>query len=584
MAPGLDMDQVKATLERELPLGLSTSTMLQISSKLTAAYEEGLQKSTASMLASHIYHLPSGYEKGYFLSVDLGGSTLRVALVQLVGHKDAVRRGGALTVDQPKPMSIVEIKTWGGVQIEHLKTLTGDAFFDWIAVRIREVVVNKFGTKQTPILPLGLSWSFPIESTSIDSGKLQGMGKGFRVAEGLLGTDLKAHFMNAFSRQDLNISLEAIINDSLAALLSHAYVSPATRCALILGTGTNAAVSLPLSMLPNSKLHSNQPAEAREVLMNTELSMYGKDIYPVTKWDDELDAAMPRPGFQPLEYLIGGGYMGEIGRRLIVELRSQGLFQNMPTIWEKPYTLPTEVLANMEELRDENIPDNYNKISSTLPDLDLPVEDAMTLRKIADHISTRAANYCAIALHAMIKLRERGGESPSSHPEKNIVPIAFVGSVMEKYPRLLARSQQALDKLTEWTPESKDDQLRIVLEFAPESAIFGAAVSVAAALEKKLLNASSSGVAAPTSLPHTERSSNASTLLQPGSGMEEENKSLDSMMTNQKGAGEPQASEQPFGGAEEAGTSSPRKQPFWLRLKTFFHDIFHKMFSKKRQA
>ncbi|KAF3906263.1 Hexokinase-1 [Dactylellina cionopaga] len=584
MARNPELDHASAILENELPLESSTARMLEISRKLTAAYDEGLQRSTASMLASHIYHLPSGYEKGYFLAVDLGGSTLRVALVHLEGHKDAVRRGSVLDIDHPKPMSIVEIKSWSGAHVDQLKTLTGDAFFDWIAVRIGEVVVDKFGSKNAHCLPMGLSWSFPIENTSIDSGKVQGMGKGFCVAEGLLGTDLKSHFTNAFSRQGLTITLEALINDSLAALLSHAYVAPATRSALILGTGTNAAVSLPLSMLPSSKLHSNRPSGAEEVLLNTELSMYGTDIYPITKWDEALDAAMPRPGFQPLEYLIGGGYMGEIGRRIIVDFyQEEKILGEIPEIWRTPYSLPTEVLAIMEELPQDDMILTYHDIHHTLPLLKLTTADKRSLQLVAYHVSSRAATYCAIALHAMVQFREKGAKNLSSNPTNNIVPIAFVGSVMEKYPRLLKRTQQALDKLTGWTPGSDDNHMRIILEFAPESAIFGAAVAVAAALEKKTGTATSPVLVAPTSLPQTERSSNASTLLPTSQGLEEENKSLDSGMSRKLPKNH-SLQDPPFDGADEADGSPPLRQPFWLRFKTFLHTVFRKVFTKKRQG
>ncbi|EWC46196.1 hypothetical protein DRE_04574 [Drechslerella stenobrocha 248] len=351
MATGFE--QLKDALGKGLPMDSPISELLEISKKLTSAYEDQLEHSTACMLPSHIYHLPTGYEEGYYLSVDLGGSTLRIGLVHLAGRKTPVPREDAINKLESGPMSVVDMRTWIGSDIDTLKTLKGDKFFDWIALRVGEVVESRFGKNNTQVLPLGLSWSFPIESTSIDSGKVQGMGKGFVVAEDLLGTDLKTHFTNAFTRLDVKVTLEAVINDSLAALLSHTYVAPDTRCALILGTGTNAAVSLPLSMLPESKLaQSNftRPPDAQEVLVNTEVSMFGKGIFPVTEWDDALDAAMPRPGFQPLEYLVGGHYMGEIARRIIIGTSEKGcLFTTFPPLWKDPFTLSTEVLASMEK-------------------------------------------------------------------------------------------------------------------------------------------------------------------------------------------------------------------------------------------
>lgn len=130
-------------------------------------------------------------------------------------------------------------------------------------------------------------------------------------------------------------------------------MAPATRCALILGTGTNAAVSLPLGMLPDSKLvpsHSSRPSSAQEVLVNTELSMFGRDIFPITRFDEDLDSSQDRPGFQPLEYLIGGGYLGDVARRLILDgARQFGLFTNvLPSAWTRDNSISSEMLAIFE--------------------------------------------------------------------------------------------------------------------------------------------------------------------------------------------------------------------------------------------
>ncbi|KAK6534544.1 hypothetical protein TWF281_005858 [Arthrobotrys megalospora] len=589
-----ELSNLEEVLENELLASIPAEYMQGISTSLTAAYATGLKESTASMLPSHIYFLPSGQETGFYLAVDLGGSTLRVAIVHLEGYKDPSLRGSPIDPSNPRPMNIVVIRSWGGANVDHLKTLTGDVFFDWIADKIGEVVAEKFGKRMTDeLLPLGLSWSFPIESTAIDRGKIQNMGKGFRVAEELLGTDLKDHFQKAFKRQGLNISMEAIINDSLATLLSHAYVSPATRCGLILGTGTNTAMSLPLKMLPESKLlpsHANRPNGAREVLVNTELSMYGRGILPMTKWDTDLDAAMPRPGFQPLEYLIGGAYLGEIARLIIVDFQQKNLFEDIPSVWRtKPYSLGTEVLALLEERASDNLPTNYRELNEDYPDMAISESDAFALKTIAFQISSRAAKYCAISLHAIIKLRETVTTSPSSHPTEKIVPIAFVGTVMEKYPNLLRRTQDALDKLTGWQPTTFNKQ-RIVLEFSAESAIFGAAVAVAAALEKKinppvspfsLAPPSPFNIPTPLNFPPNERSSNASTLVGQGSSMEEESKPNPGKVPESVGTG---LQDPPFDntdGTHDGVTTPKPKEPFWRRIKAFIHSVFGKVFKKR---
>lgn len=49
---------------------------------------------------------------------------------------------------------------------------------------------------------------------------------------------------------------------------------------------------------------------------------------------------------------------------------------------------------------------------------------------------------------------------------------------MEKYPLLRERTQQVLDRIVGWTPQTTNKQ-RLLLEFSHESAIYGAAVAVA---------------------------------------------------------------------------------------------------------
>lgn len=142
-----------------------------------------------------------------------------------------------------------------------------------------------------------------------------------------------------------------MVNDTVAALLSHAYIAPATRFSLIMGTGLNAAVSLPISALPKNKIPATAPTNAQNVLINTELSMFGKGILPVTKWDGILNNAMERPDFQPFEYLVSGGYLGEILRLIVVEGASgKGPFKNtLPESWKEPYSVETAFLAALEQ-------------------------------------------------------------------------------------------------------------------------------------------------------------------------------------------------------------------------------------------
>lgn len=153
--------------------------------------------------------------------------------------------------------------------------------------------------------------------------------------------------------QNLDVSVDAIVNDGLATLLSCAYMDDTTRVALILGTGMNAAIHLPVSALSASKFGERPDewhAKAKHVLVNTELSMFGKNAFPTTRWDDFLNANHLRPDFQPFEHLCSGRYIGEIVRLVLMEaIGTTGLFKGQfPEKFTEPYSFGTDIVAFIE--------------------------------------------------------------------------------------------------------------------------------------------------------------------------------------------------------------------------------------------
>lgn len=180
------------------------------------------------------------------------------------------------------------------------------------------------------------------------------MGKGFLAEKGVLGQDLGEVIKTACRNRGLDVELQAILNDSTATLLSQAYAQPTTRFGLILGTGINIAAYLPVSSVSRAKFGARPDAwfaDARHVVVNTELGMFGRDgVLPVTRWDRALKAGHPRPEFQPLEQMVGGFYLGEICRLALVEaVEETGLLGGVvPPSLRTPYSLDTETLSCIE--------------------------------------------------------------------------------------------------------------------------------------------------------------------------------------------------------------------------------------------
>lgn len=334
----------------------------QLSRNLRKQLLQRLEADMECMLPSYSHQLPRGTEVGRFVALDVGGSTLRVALVELCGRMSNIG-------EESKIVSMRNFRI-----TPDIKALEGMAFFDWMAEKILETLSEELeqdGRSDGP-LPMSMAWSFPIEyvypsmftltyranlfprQTSLAGGKLQGMGKGFCACDGLLGRDLGDIVRTACLNRGLNVELRAIVNDSSACLLSESYNHPTTRFGLILGTGVNLAAYLPVSAIGRVKFGQRPPQwfeKATHVIINSEISMMGRDILPLTRWDRQLLANHARPEFQPLEHMVSGMYLGEICRLALVEaIETTGAFGGVvPASLQKPYSFSTETLSIIEK-------------------------------------------------------------------------------------------------------------------------------------------------------------------------------------------------------------------------------------------
>ncbi|KAK0628907.1 hypothetical protein B0T17DRAFT_588888 [Bombardia bombarda] len=468
----------------------------RFSERLKHQFREGLLSNPACMLPSYNSQLPSGHERGQYLALDVGGSTLRVALVEL--------RGRGVQGDESVIVQMDSFKIDNSI-----RSLRGNAFFAWMAERIIQTVSK--GSKQgqhahQPLL-MGLAWSFPIQQTSVKGGKLCGMGKGFLAADGLLGQDLGDIIKLACKQKGLHVELSAIVNDSGAALLSEAYISSSTRFGLILGTGVNIAVHLPVTTIGQSK-YGDRPdtwyEKASHVIVNTELGMFGKDILPLTRWDKLLSAAHPRPDFQPLEHLVSGYYLGEVCRLVLVEaIGSTGIFGGVvPPSLLVPYSLDTETLSIIEADSSPSFDAGRQIFASRHPSPDNTspsTVDIAVLRNLSSYISRRSASIVAASLFALWELKAeaeagflRGlgpGSAAESSPfaaetetEINIsqTMVAFNGSVIENYPGYRKNLQAYVDALVDDVAGGEAaTTTSIDLVAARESSLLGAAVALA---------------------------------------------------------------------------------------------------------
>ena len=135
------------------------------------------------------------------------------------------------------------------------------------------------------------------------------------------------------------LKISVMTNDTISTLASLAYsirALPNTRVVmgLLVGAGCNSAVPMKLTDLQESKIRHirEKDSDAVESVVSTEWTLRGatgplQELDIVTKWDTELDDHTDWPGFQPLEYMVGGRYIGEL-----VRIISYDWFKNIKAV------------------------------------------------------------------------------------------------------------------------------------------------------------------------------------------------------------------------------------------------------------
>lgn len=138
---------------KELEKHQSTERLLSMSAGLVQQIDQCCKGSAHAMLPSFVKDSRIGSETGNFLCLDIGGSTLRAALVSL--------RESNTTVGQSS--TIMDVRSWAITK--ELKGSSGKRFLGWIASTVAQMLRDSGVPKpreQTDVRA-SLTWSFPFE-------------------------------------------------------------------------------------------------------------------------------------------------------------------------------------------------------------------------------------------------------------------------------------------------------------------------------------------------------------------------------------------------------------------------------------
>ena len=301
---------------------------------LEGEFKRGLHRETNSnanvkMYPTHIkdapiHHKTLGHfaepEEGRFLALDLGGTNFRVILVEVEGSQ--------FHMDN-------EIYSLS----QDLMHGPGSQLFDYIADCLHKFVIKRKLNGHS--LPLGFTFSFPCQQDGLAHARLVNWTKGFKCS-GVEGKDVVALLREAIDRrEDLNIEVMAVVNDTTGTLISCAYQNRECRVGLIVGTGTNACYMESVDNV--HAMEDNNPDQGADrgtdsnpyhdiwraskkqqtTVVNTEWGAFGDNgilDFVRTKWDEVIDQMSVNKGKQKFEKMISGLYIGEMCRRIMVDM------------------------------------------------------------------------------------------------------------------------------------------------------------------------------------------------------------------------------------------------------------------------
>ncbi|XP_020495919.1 hexokinase HKDC1 [Labrus bergylta] len=368
---------------------LHDDQLRDISARFQAEIKKGLSSESnaaaaVKMLPTHVRSTPDGTEKGQFLALDLGGSKFKVLQVK-VREGMGIRKGGVEIEEKNYPIP------------KELLTGRGTELFDHVAESLKDFMQEK-NISMEKKHPLAFTFSFPCEQSSLDQGLLLNWSKKYRV-RGLQGKDVVQVLRDAIDRTGgVDVEVLAMVNDTVATMMTCGFDDNYCDVGLIIGTGTNACYMEGLRHIDLVE------GDEGRMCVNTEWGGFGDDGALddfITEFDRDVDAASSNPGKQIFEKMISGMYLGEIVRLVVLKMAKLGLLfdGHVSDALRTKGKITTANVAAMEENKN-----GLNNTKKLLIDLDLTptMDDCIAVQHVSTIVSFRSSNLVAAGLAAIL--------------------------------------------------------------------------------------------------------------------------------------------------------------------------------------
>ena len=383
---------------------------------------------SALLRPAHTYrpitpHLFSpSHETGHYFAIDIGGTNFRVIHVDL-----APTRGGVTRLemrDAPIP--------------DAAYTCPVDGLFDMMATTLltfgKELGV--LGAEGAPPPTIGFCFSFPCDQTALDGGRLLKLTKRFNNP-GAVGVDPVVALRAALKRAgEPGARVVALLNDSVGTLAGGRYADPSVELGVILGTGTNAAYVESAAAVTKLPARAAKRLRTGRVVVNTEWGGFADASLPTLPADVALDAATPHAGEQLMEKQMSGMYMGEVARRLLVELADGGaLFSaaSIPKALREPGALTTADVATCDGDRSLTLT-AVGRVLARVGGEGASWLDRRVVRRVCHLVARRSARLLATAVASLLcQIGRDGSGEAAAATGAAPVAVAVDGGVFEHY-------------------------------------------------------------------------------------------------------------------------------------------------------
>ena len=363
------------------------------------------KSSSMRMLKSYV-GLPSGDETGEFLALDFGGTNVRVIRYRLEGEGNS-----KIIRHVAEPLIIAGEYDYVG------KGSTAEQMFDFLAKLIDDAIEGDHETK----FYLGHTFSFPSEQDDLNNAKLIIWTKEFATA-GVEGEVVNDLLLAALKRRGIeNVVPVAVINDTVAVLLSAAYKHSDVFTGSIYATGHNTCYL-------ESSIKDPKGFGKGGMILNLECGNF-MNLTP-NRFDLAFDRKSEKPGEQRFEKMVSGRYMCELFGMALAELFEEDKTYDNLTAVDMSMII-SDVSANLEKVSEIV----KNKLGH-----ELELDGLKDIKELASAIVIRSARLVAASYVGIIWQRSQGGEIQPQH-------VAVDGSVYEKMPLVQDNIKQAFKEL-----------------------------------------------------------------------------------------------------------------------------------------